>query len=45
MTIFPPTCDITAPKATMTEEEIEAVLSDKDSFLTPRKKRVRMAPL
>jgi hypothetical protein len=36
---------VAAPKATMTEEEIEAVLSDKDSFLTPRKKRVRMAPL
>ena len=36
---------VAAPKATMTEEEIEAVLSDKDIFLTPRKKRVRMAPL
>jgi isopentenyldiphosphate isomerase len=33
-----------APKG-MSEEEIDAVLSDKDIFLTPRKKRVRMAPL
>ena len=30
---------VAAPKATMTEEEIEAVLSDKDIFLTPRRKK------
>ena len=30
---------VAAPKATMTEEEIEAVLSDKDIFLTPRRRK------